>query len=91
MFASAFQIVVPINVQSRQIKEIVILESLGDCRIHTHLCALTSNRTHFLVRSEEPGLISHWMQEVEGQFAQAYNPAEKAVEITLGRPVSLHR
>ena len=29
------------------------------------------------VISEQPGLISQWMQEVEGQFAQVYNRRKK--------------
>jgi putative transposase len=34
---------------------------------------ITSNHTHLLVRSESAEAISHWMQETEGEFGQAYN------------------
>ena len=34
---------------------------------------LTSNRTHLLVHSEWPEALSQWMQELDGEFAQAYN------------------
>src|SRR6476620_10003283 len=52
-------------------------ESLDHFAVEVFSYCLTSNHTHFLVRSEEPGLISQWMQEVEGQFAQAYNRRKK--------------
>jgi len=34
---------------------------------------ITSNHTHLLARSESDVAISHWMQTIEGQFAQSYN------------------
>jgi putative transposase len=34
---------------------------------------LTSNHTHLLVRSECMTAVSEWMQQLEGEFAQAYN------------------
>ena len=55
----------------------IMWESLDHFAVEVFSYCLTSNHTHFLVRSEEPGLISQWMQEVEGQFAQAYNRRKK--------------
>jgi REP-associated tyrosine transposase len=55
----------------------IMWESLDHFAVEVFSYCLTSNHTHFLVRSEEPGLISQWMQEVEGQFAQAYHRRKK--------------
>ena len=55
----------------------IMWESLDQFAVEVFSYCLTSNHTHFLVRSEEPGLVSQWMQEVEGQFAQAYNRRKK--------------
>ena len=55
----------------------IVWESLQRFAVEVFSYCLTSNHTHFLVRSEDPELISRWMQEVEGQFAQAYNRRKK--------------
>jgi REP element-mobilizing transposase RayT len=34
---------------------------------------VTSNHTHFLVRSESGEAVSQWIQRLDGEFAQAYN------------------
>ena len=34
---------------------------------------VTSNHTHFLVRSESGKAVSQWIQQLDGEFAQAYN------------------
>lgn len=38
---------------------------------------LTSNHTHFLVRAKDSELISQWMHQIEGEFAQWYNRRQK--------------
>lgn len=35
--------------------------------------SITSHHTHLIVRSELSDAVSAWMQQLEGQFAQAYN------------------
>lgn len=55
----------------------IVWESLQRFEVDVFSYCLTSNHTHFLVRSEEPEIISYWMQAIEGQFAQVYNRRKK--------------
>ena len=55
----------------------VIWESLARFPVEIFSYCLTSNHTHFLVRAADEDLISRWMQQVEGEFAQWYNRRKK--------------
>jgi putative transposase len=48
-------------------------ESLRQARVSVLAYCITSNHTHVLVRAGATEAISDWMQELEGEFAQAYN------------------
>ena len=50
-----------------------VWESLRRFAVQVLSYCITSNHTHFLVRSETSEIISPWMQQIEGRMAQAYN------------------
>lgn len=47
--------------------------SLREAQVSVLAYCITCNHVHLLVRSEETEAVSRWMQQVEGEFAQAYN------------------
>lgn len=51
----------------------LLWRSLREFPVSVFAYCLTSNHTHLLVRSESLPAMSRWMQQVEGEFAQAYN------------------
>ena len=55
----------------------MVWDSLTDFAVEVFSYCVTSNHTHFLVRAEATELISQWMQQVEGEFAQWYNRRKK--------------
>jgi putative transposase len=47
--------------------------SLRQAQIWVLAYCVTCNHIHLLVRSETTDAVSRWMQQLEGEFAQAYN------------------
>lgn len=47
--------------------------SLRQAQIWVLAYCITCNHIHLLVRSETTDAVSRWMQQLEGEFAQAYN------------------
>ena len=51
----------------------MLWQSLRQFPVEVWSYCLTSNQAHWLVRAQDSELISQWMQQIEGEFAQWYS------------------
>jgi len=63
--------------QDRQYYRQLVWRSRERFAVEIFSYCLTSNHTHFPVRAKDSDLISQWMQQIEGEFAQWYNRRQK--------------
>jgi putative transposase len=59
--------------RERNLYRQALWRSLRETAVSVLSYCVTSNHTHLLACSESATAISQWMQQVEGEFAQAYN------------------